>query len=176
MASRFFVVSDTHLNHHKLTDMGVRPVEFEDRIARRWRQLVHSEDVVIHLGDVCVGGDADAHARISVLPGRKWLVLGNHDRKSVGWYLGHGWDSVCHGLRLELFGQCILLTHTPVRHDGWYTMNVHGHLHNDAHRVAEFVDVLDHRHCLVALEGTEYAPVLLSSLVERFSRRRRPEG
>lgn len=165
---RIFVIADTHFNHRRLLEIGNRPTDYEARIDRAWRRGVGDDDVVIHAGDVAVGDDAAAHARLAALPGRKWLVLGNHDRRSFNWYLSRGWNSVSHGLRLELFGHRILVTHLPAALDGWFTLNIHGHLHGDTHRHSEFAGLLTERHCLVALERTGYSPVLLSSLVERF--------
>jgi calcineurin-like phosphoesterase family protein len=68
-----------------------RPDDFDHRINRHWQGMVHSDDLVVHLGDVMVGNSTDWHAIIATLPGRKVLVLGNHDfccaRQGMGVYM-----------------------------------------------------------------------------------------
>ena len=38
------------------------------------------------------------------LPGRKVLVMGNHDKKSARWYSEHGFDFVCNMFVLKYGG------------------------------------------------------------------------
>ena len=108
------------------------------------------------------------HAKwIRPLPYKKVLIRGNHDRKSANWYLDHGWDMVCDGFRLEVFGKKILFTHVPQKDDGWFDLNIHGHFHNSDHRSCEpeFVKLLTDKHILLSLENTDYKPVLLEKLI-----------
>ena len=56
---------------------------------------IKKTDTLVLIGDVCIGKDAEIHKRYIVpLKCRKVLVLGNHDRKSIHWYLTHGRDEV----------------------------------------------------------------------------------
>lgn len=157
-----WVFSDPHLGHEKMiTDCG-RPVGFEDRILEALAKIP-PEDLLICLGDVCIGQDAEWHHLImSAFGGKKWLVLGNHDHRSWGWYMRAGWDFVGHSVGLEMFGKRILLTHRPKVPCPEGVINVHGHLHN----TGKFPDGYDPAvNRLVLCEHT-YSPVRLRSIVE----------
>ena len=172
---RVWVTTDSHFFHTALSQEFGRPVDFQDRLVRAWRRSVAASDLVIHLGHVVVGSrkdEVDAHELIASLPGRKWLTLGNHDKRGFGWYMRHGWDALATAYMLELFGERILLSHEPRAWDGWFTVNIHGHFHDTDHRLHEpqYLGVLDERHRLLALEHVGYAPVLLKTFVEAHRR------
>ena len=91
---------------------------------------------------------------------RKWLVKGNHDKKSYTWYLTHGWDFVGDSIRLYIHGKYVHFSHIPNPND--YYLNVHGHLHNNDHREA-----LDDRCILYSPELENYQPLTLQFLISR---------
>lgn len=161
-----WLTTDTHFNHRKLEEWG-RPSRFEDIISRGFRQ-VKAEDLLLHLGDVCIGLDEEMHRKyITPLKCRKWLVKGNHDRKSNSWYLGHGWDCVCQTLRDRYSGKDILFSHIPVADDG-YDLNIHGHFHSSDHRRHDpkMLAIKNDKQKLIALEQTGYMPVTLESILK----------
>jgi len=51
-----WVTTDTHLNHTKLIEYG-RPENFEDKIKKGLVNNIKKDDLLIHLGDVCIGDD-----------------------------------------------------------------------------------------------------------------------
>lgn len=111
-----WLTTDTHFGHFKMVQYCGRPADFSERILVNLGNSVKPGDLLIHLGDFCIGDDGVWHGRYleDFLPGVKhWLVRGNHDRNSNTWYLGHGWDMVCDSFTLEMFGKRILfpLTH-----------------------------------------------------------------
>lgn len=161
---KIFVTTDTHFGHYSLADeYRARPGDFEKRIVRNWRRMIGDDDLVIHLGDVVVGRSVDWTSIVPSLSGRKILVLGNHDRKSISWYLGNGFDFCCSSFVWEVFGLRILLSHEPA-FEGTFDLNIHGHLHGGRHR--EYG--CDARHHLLSLEDTSYQPRLLKSLVNEW--------
>lgn len=163
---RTFVIGDTHFGHRALaTRYGARPLDFEDRILRHWRNLVSEGDLVIHLGDVVVGRAPDWMATIAQLPGRKILVVGNHDTKPIHWYMSNGFDFCCQRFCWRSLGLRILFTHEPSA-AGEFDLNIHGHLHLGRHRECH----RDHRHLLFALEETAYQPRTLESLVRAWKK------
>lgn len=128
---KYWITTDTHLGHYKLTEICSRPENFSDLIIKRWKTKVAPEDWVIHLGDLCW---PDYYDQLKDLPGHKILVRGNHDTKSNTWYENRGFDLVCERLVMKLEGLKILFTHEPVIfHD--QDINIHGHLHNMEHRI-----------------------------------------
>jgi calcineurin-like phosphoesterase family protein len=139
-----WIISDTHFGHRKLEEWG-RPADFEKLIFKGLKQI-GADDLVIHLGDFCIGDDVKWHnAFFSVLSSNKRiLVKGNHDHKSNTWYLEHGWHFVCDEFSDVYFGKKILFTHEPRRRYknsayGVFDFNYHGHLHGNAHRLDDEV-------------------------------------
>nr|MDO8119138.1 metallophosphoesterase [Candidatus Sigynarchaeota archaeon] len=163
---KIWLTTDTHFGHKKMLDYCNRPADFEKKIMRGLLQIPE-DDVLIHLGDVCIGNDEVHHATwVQKLPIKtKILIIGNHDRKSIAWYLSHGWSFACHGLRLEAFGKKILLSHEPQPDDGWYDVNIHGHFHNKEHRIGDSLDFYTDKHKKLALEDTNYLPITLEKFI-----------
>lgn len=125
-----YLTTDTHFGHKKMEEYCFRPKGFEEKIAKSLRRL-KEDDILIHLGDICIGSDEKWHAMyISTLPCKKILVKGNHDRKSNAWYLEHGWDFVCDRFDLRYRGVKVVFSHQPI--DMLYEgeLNVHGHFHD----------------------------------------------
>lgn len=132
------------------------------------------DDVMIHLGDivVCSGRDEAAHAQfIQTLPGKHWLVRGNHDRKSNNWYLNHGWDFISDSFEDMYFGKRVLFSHVPVADNG-YDINFHGHFHNSDHRRHEpaLVAIRNDKQILLALEYNNYQPWNLQTLIQKYDK------
>jgi calcineurin-like phosphoesterase family protein len=159
---RIYVITDTHFNHANMIKLCGRPEDFNERISKSMLDL-GNDCMLIHLGDISMGSEQYIHdSIISKMACRKMLVIGNHDKKNIGWYLDHGWDFVCHRFGMEYGGHNILFTHGPVGYDGWYSINIHGHLHNSGHRTAE----MNHMHRLVCIENLEYRPIELKKLLQ----------
>lgn len=171
MTKKIWIITDTHFFHEKLWRENHRPVNFEDRILTKLRMNVKDEDIVIHLGDICMGKDEAAHKMLTAAFGncRRYLIKGNHDMKSDSWYYDHGWDLVVHGMMVKVNGKSVFITHRPsVMRIGDY--NVHGHTHGNVHRDEEHAAFYDPAyHIEVALESRKimYGPVLLTSLIKQ---------
>lgn len=161
----YWLTTDTHFNHKKLIEYG-RPEDFEQKITNGLK-LIKQGDILIHLGDVCIGMDYYMNKIITELPCKKWLIKGNHDNKSINWYLEHGWDFVGRTMTQKLFGKVILFSHEPKAWDGYYELNIHGHLHDCDHRreTPEVMAVLNGYQKLLALEYTNYLPVMLEKFI-----------
>ena len=102
---RIFVIADTHFGHKALADKYLsRPADFAKKIIINWKRTIKSDDMIIHLGDVTVGTSTDWSFIIPDLPGRKILVLGNHDKKSESWYMANGFDFCCSAFTWHMYG------------------------------------------------------------------------
>jgi calcineurin-like phosphoesterase family protein len=150
-----WVISDTHFHHDMLVRVGMRPADHAEKLLANCRRLVAAQDTLIHLGDVIFYHYPRLPDLLRPIPGRKVLVMGNHDRKSRNWYQRNGFDFVCDALVLGK----VYLTHKPVATlPPGCLVNVHGHLHD---RVPP-----PFPHCrLVALELNGYMPVELSEVI-----------
>lgn len=165
-----WITTDTHFYHDKMLEYCGRPQGFEILIYKRLKAVLHEDDVLIHLGDIVVssGQEEKAHAQfIQTLPGKHWLMRGNHDRKSNNWYLNHGWDCVAEYLADTYFGKRVVFSHIPLRDHG-YDINFHGHFHNSDHRRHEpgLLAIKNDKQKLLALEWNNYQPWSLQTLIE----------
>lgn len=168
----FWITTDTHFDHTMLTDNNLRPLGFEEKILKGLRSVVKDDDILIHLGDVSFGNDAEWNEKIKGIPGKKWLIKGNHDKHSSSWYISHGWDFVADTIVFDQFGYNILISHIPQPGD-YFDINIHGHFHNTDHRKHEskISSILTDKHYLLALEFNNYQPWNLRNVIDDFKKR-----
>lgn len=177
---KFYLISDTHFNHGKIATYCDRPANFTDILVRNWANTVKPEDTVIHLGDVFIGKPEGWAALCPLLPGRKILVRGNHDRhRSVSWWMDNGFDFACD----SMIFRNTWLTHEPAPnlpyasqvYPGSPIVNIHGHLHNIWHGFHKNDPATNQAFTekklyhpwqrLFAVEYTEYRPVEFDKFV-----------
>lgn len=169
---KYWLITDTHFGHDKLVVWGARPFDFGTRIMDALVSTVTEEDVLIHLGDISFGGDAEWNLYLKKLKCKKWLTTGNHDKRTISWYISHGWDFVAEAILIPLYGYRILLSHIPQPDSPTYDINIHGHFHNTDHRKHEpaISAILTDKHVLLALENNNYRPWDLQKVIEQFKR------
>lgn len=164
---RYWLITDTHFNHKKIIELCHRPKDYEKKIIKGLQQIPE-KDVLIHLGDICIGQEREVHAEIiQPLKCKKWLIKGNHDHKSDNWYLEHGWDFVADQILLEFHKKTLLFSHYPLypHNELYYYAIIHGHLHakfTEYDRKRQFGDT----NKLLALENTNYQPILLDTFLK----------
>ena len=163
----YWLISDTHFNHLKLEDWGGRSGDWQNQL---WSGInaIPEGDILIHLGDVCIGGDEIIHKNLAWHKTfKKILIRGNHDKKSMNWYMEHGWDFVCDGLELLYYGQYLFLSHRPQPPMGHYTTNIHGHTHGNLHRSEEYVSFINPKyHKDISPELVGFKPIRLDTLLK----------
>ena len=147
-----WVITDTHFNHDAMIRSCGRPINFTSLICENWRKMVDSKDTVIHLGDCA--WRPEGMKRLLSLPGRKILVRGNHDDKSLDKYMAMGWDFACDSIVMKLDGVPILFSHAP-RWGHRADINIHGHFH-DLHR-----EDFSRLYLPLSLEAMGYMPIAL---------------
>lgn len=162
------LISDTHFGHKRMIDYG-RPYDFDDKLIKGLHKIDPS-NILIHLGDICMGRDQVIHDGIIQYLQfyKKILVKGNHDNKSDTWYYNNGWDCVCSGMSIRYLGKNILFTHKPKKQSDSFDMNIHGHLHTieRPERIDEFGSVYNPEyHKLVSMEYSNYLPISLDKII-----------
>lgn len=180
-----WIISDTHFGHQNMISYCGRPANFDEIIIKNLKEKIpwQTDDVLIHLGDFCIGKDEKWHKEFfDSIPKsvKKVLVLGNHDKKSKTWYLRNGWDFVCDSFSTHHEGKYITFSHIPIV--GIQNINVHGHFHNNLPRLLQrkFISEIEEKrneqgfglknynpklHKLFALEDRKYRPILLEDLL-----------
>ena len=83
--SKTYLVSDTHFNHSNIIKDCSRPFsnieEMNKVIIDNWNNIVDKEDTVYHLGDFGFGTKEELKEIFDKLNGKKYLIMGNHDRR-----------------------------------------------------------------------------------------------
>ncbi len=157
-----YIVTDLHLGHAKMVEYCGRPIDHSERILEALKDIPE-DDTLICLGDICIGKDSEWHTKLmdSLRGVKKILIKGNHDHKTNKWYLEHGWDEVHLELTGEYCGAKITFSHRPIQ--GIKNINIHGHMHNNEHRMDDetkkWYDKSIYK--LLAIENTNYKPVVL---------------
>ena len=152
--------SDLHLGHAMALSFFGRPYwtleEMDDALFGAWRQGVDPGDTVVILGDVAIGGlSARRLKRLRAAPGRKVLVVGNHEFDgTVGGRL-EGFDEVFSTVYVPGSPE-LVLTHVPFRDVPQGCVNVHGHQHMRGPSGT--------RHINVAVEQVRYRPRSLAAV------------
>lgn len=125
--------ADQHFMHENIIEYCNRPFhrigKMNNTIIANYRKCVSPEDTCYFLGDLTILGPQHKHAVehiVMQLPGRKILILGNHDKFNPFVYMDIGFESVHTTLEVEEF----ILVHDPalsvVRDDKrWLCGHVH---------------------------------------------------
>ena len=157
---QIWLTTDTHFGHANMVKLCHRPEDFEKRIIDNWYQVVQPEDIVIHLGDVTWHVKDYLDNVVAKLPGKKILVRGNHDEKSLMYYMKHGFDLAVDSLSMKYRGLDILFTHEP-KNIQENDKKIQGHLHNNTMNLKEPYSL----YYLISLENNGYTMTNLDALV-----------
>lgn len=185
----FYVVSDTHFFHDNIVKYSgrdkqlerligpdqARRIDHNEYMVQRWNQIVGPENKVLHLGDLFCwyknGKEKFERQILSRLNGDKYLILGNHDKESVGEYRRMGF-TVVDPFMLVIDGQKVSFNHypLPVGEVRPGEIRVHGHIHNSGYSLtADRHDKRStptrHGHINVSVEVIDYTPILISDLL-----------
>jgi calcineurin-like phosphoesterase family protein len=175
---KVYLISDPHLNHHKIETYCDRPSNFTDLIVKNWQNTVQPTDLVLCLGDVFIGPATGWKAIYPLLPGRKILVRGNHDwHHNCKWWMENGFDFACDAISFRH----VWLTHKPSGHlPNGCDLNIHGHLHNiwhgfhkgepDTAKITQAGRLRNTWQRLFAIEYTDYRPVEFEHFVNNPDR------
>lgn len=171
-----FVYSDPHFDSERIIELGKRPFqnvhEMNQQLIQNYNNVITKYDICYWLGDVMYGASKEKVASLlRRLNGRKYLILGNHDRNhSETWWLSCGFDKVFSHPIYDAENY-ILLSHEPLPEFSASpnVANIHGHIH------IQDYDFKNHAHCInVCVEKTCYKPVpLMNPFIEnvrKFSR------
>jgi len=160
----YWVIADTHFGHDNLCkeDYDNRAPDFSRKILHGLRMHLKPLDVLIHLGDICIGHDTRWHNDLVIATHgvRRILLRGNHDKKTDAWYMDNGWHFVCDQFVLNKYGKRMAFSHEPVESHllPAGSVNIHGHCHSKGQAWE------DDEHVLVRMDH-DYSPRTLRSLI-----------
>jgi len=175
--------SDLHFRHGLVAGhRGFATTDDHDAaVAENWRRVVRADDQVWVLGDLALCHPEHPLRIIADLPGRKHLIVGNHDPAHPMHRDSHKWqrhyypifESVQAFARRKVAGQTVLLSHFPYakdRHEARYMQYrlrdegewlIHGHTHGP--------EVREGREIHVGLDAWDLSPVHIS-MIEKLMR------
>lgn len=167
---RIWLVSDTHFGHAMLVEEGHREFNYEQKVIDNIKAVVKPDDLLINLGDFAFKDPDHLWAKEwDTIDCKKMLVLGNHDKRTLTYYMEH-FHTVVHTFTMMYASKYILFSHKPKCADK-YSMNIFGHFHNGNHHLSEpaLTEVLGAKHCMLSLEATKMRPVELGWLMGKFT-------
>lgn len=160
-----FYVSDSHFGHANIIKYCSRPYDDTDQMdadmISRWNAVVGVDDEVWHLGDVAMSYDV-AKRIVPLLNGRKYLILGNHD-KNRKQMIEAGFIDAYQSWKLKIGVKTVTLIHRPKPLTGYDAGKwlLHGHTHNSTPKVDT-----ENKWINMSVEHWGYAPVPESEIAK----------
>jgi calcineurin-like phosphoesterase family protein len=134
-----YVVSDTHFLHNRITQLANRPANWLELITKDWQDKVLDTDNVFIGGDMFMSSKSKIRTFMDTykLKGNIYLLIGNHDGYSNGFYSSLGITAIRNYIKQDkseynaLIYKNIIISHIPFVPIpvGYY--NLHGHVHNN---------------------------------------------
>jgi len=161
-----YVIADTHFFHENIIRYENRPFKdaehMNKEIIKRWNNTVKKNDKVFVLGDVFFHEtEKTAKDIISSLNGNKILILGNHDRKSVKYWMDIGFSEVYK--YPIIYKDFFILSHEPPTYfnDSCPYFYIYGHVHS-----TDMYKTITNNSACVSVERWDYTPVSINKIVE----------
>ena len=173
-----YFTADMHFGHRAIIAMQNRPFgsieEMDSIILQNYNAVVNRDDTVYILGDVCHHMKIDAaDGLIRKMNGKKYLILGNHDKK----YDPRLFEDVRDFMKISVCGECFVLMHYPMlswpkRNSG--SFQLHGHIHartdyNETNR-AEGIRRFD-----VGVDANNFHPVSAKQIIDYFNQQEKAD-
>lgn len=177
--------ADTHFGHDNIRAYCDRPFasieEHDAAIVNNWNTVVGKNDTVYHLGDLAFFRGRNKTNKLvdlcNSLNGKKYLILGNHDRGSNLYKLGINFDILgsYYDLKIqdpEMGKVTIVLCHYPIerwnkKHFG--SLHLHGHCHGTLE--SKGIARMD-----VGVDSHEYFPISFEEIKIRFTQELMKKG
>ena len=162
-----WIVSDTHFRHKNIIKYCNRPMNHDQIMESNWHDLVGEDDLVLHLGDLQIWYNdvlmREADNISERLPGRKYMLRGNHDHYTDEEFGLLGFTVIPEFV--QKFGQTkVLFSHYPDTSRGHlWDLNVHGHIHNNH---SDDHQKLGKKWINVSIEVMDYKPTRLRDVLK----------
>lgn len=166
---KLYFWSDLHFFHNNIIRYASRPFEtvehMNQTLINNYWSIVKEEDIVIFGGDIAFGEIEHTKEILKLMPGKKVLVLGNHDfdRNKCIYRNYHSFDIVTMAFsfekEIENKKYNIMVTHYPIHYSALppKTINIHGHIHQ---REA------GEKNINMSVEHTNFSPIKMDEKIE----------
>lgn len=169
-----YFTSDLHLGHANIIRFCNRPFsdvdEMDETIIANWKSRVTDRDDVYILGDLMYRAKADPDDVLSRLPGRKHLVVGNHDHTWLSRVdIDKHFVEVKDIIVLKTGGITMTLCHYPMLswpHSFYGSYMVYGHIHNSVQEEDDWEYIREQERMLNAgVDVNGFYPVTFEEMV-----------
>jgi len=173
-----YYIADIHLGDQRVFDKCAKPFndlqEYETEIVNRWNAKVRPDDTVYVLGDIAEDNYLRSIDIIRILPGRKHLIVGNHDLAMLPRIKESCvFETIDFMRMIEDNGRKVCLCHYPLM--DWMEFSrggyhVYGHIHNKTEKndpaypqiKKYYADKLAYN---AGVDVTDYEPVTLDEMI-----------
>jgi len=161
--SQTWIISDTHFFHENIGRYCNRPYGWQETIIEAWNRLIQPKEIVFHVGDLALGKKENIEGLVPMLNGQLYLMRGNHDRRSNGFYQRLGITLVPDPYpMIHPSGLNLAFSHRPIVPLEPGILNLHGHIHNNA------APELGARHVNLCVEVRDYRPWRLGEILTPY--------
>ncbi len=129
-------IADLHFDHADIIPYDNRPFdtveEMNQTMIANWNRVVKDEDLTWILGDFCAGGADRWRELLSLLNGRKALILGNHDSREAADALRDCFEDIAEYRETKDGSHSVVLCHYPIlafRDHYFGALHLYGHVH-----------------------------------------------
>lgn len=181
MNKKIYFISDTHFNHKNIIKYCNRPFkdveEMNKVLIENWNNTVTDFNTIFHLGDVALTNEGEMKEIISKLKGKKFLIKGNHDKKSKEFFRSVGFEIIPDN-PLKLDTEKLILFHKPLAYteipEGY--INIHGHIHNNPlHKINPTTNEMEYPkelyseklHINVSVDVIDFKAISLEELLKK---------
>jgi len=159
---KILFIADLHFGHTNIIKYENRPfkstIDMDAGLIKNWNNVVSKKDIVFLLGDLSFYPVEKTKNLVSLLNGRKNLILGNHDTKSPAVYMDMGFEFV--SKYPIVYKEFFLLSHEPLYvNETMPYLNIHGHIHS-----AEYAG---DKHFNVSVEKINYTPISFEEIQKK---------
>ena len=125
----------------------------DNLLVEKWNSVVNNDDVVWFLGDLGLGDSSAIKSFTQKLKGHKKMIMGNHDKHSIGYYKECGFEFI--SPYAVILKKKFVLSHAPLEDCSFF--NIYGHVHS----LEEYSTSTENSQC-VCIERQEFMPITLA--------------
>ena len=177
-----YFIADTHFDHENIIRYCKRPFknkqEMNNKLIKNWNQMVRTEDIVYHLGDLALKITEDLKILLRGLNGKKFLIKGNHDTEKNSIYENLDFK-ILKNPPIVLPNEKIILSHVPLPDKiiPENYLNIHGHIHNNPlHFINTKTGEMEYPikfyseklHICVSADVIDFKPISLDKILKRY--------
>lgn len=162
-----YFIADMHLNHDNIIRHCKRPFqnakEMNEVLERNWNGVVRDEDDVYILGDLYFKDSTGVVDILKRLKGRKYFILGNHDRINNEIAKQFVWVKIYHEMYVDDIP--FILFHYPI--ESWNksfhgSIHIYGHIHNSENIREDLKNRFN-----VGVEMINYTPISVVEILKK---------